>query len=68
MYADGKGLIKDYTLAHMWWNIAASQGDKEAANNRDIFEKRMTPSQIEKAQQLTRECVAKNYKGCWMKV
>ena len=31
---------------------------------RDSAVKRMTPSQIEKAQDLARECVAKNYKGC----
>jgi len=28
------------------------------------FVNRMTSSQIEKAQELARECVAKNYKGC----
>jgi hypothetical protein len=32
--------------------------------NRDIVAKKMTPSQIEKAQTLAGECVAKNYKSC----
>jgi len=25
----------------------------------------MTPSQIEEAERLSRECIKKNYKGCW---
>ena len=28
------------------------------------FTKNMTPSQIEEAERLARECVKKNYKGC----
>jgi len=64
MYSSGKGVIQNYTLAHMWWNISASQGDKDATKNRDNLAKKMTLSQIEKAQELARECVAKNYKDC----
>jgi hypothetical protein len=26
----------------------------------------MTPAQIEKAQDLARECIRKKYKGCWV--
>ena len=50
----------------MWYNISASNGDEVGGKNRDIIAKQMTPSQIEKAQDLARECVAKNYKGCWV--
>jgi TPR repeat protein len=64
MYRKGQGVIQDYTRAHMWWNIAASQGYKMGVKNRDLMAKEMTPSQIEKAQTLARECVAKNYKDC----
>ena len=64
MYAFGQGVLKDYVYAHMWWNIAASLGDEDAVKNRDIVAKSMTPSQIEKAQNLARECVKKNYKDC----
>ena len=64
MYEDGIGIPQDYTRAHMWWNIAASLGNEAAAGNRDKVEKMMTPSQIEKAQGLAHECVAKNYKDC----
>jgi TPR repeat protein len=64
MYATGQGVLKDEVYAHMWWNIAASNGKGEAQSNRDKVVEKMTPSQIEKAQQLARECVAKEYKGC----
>jgi TPR repeat protein len=64
MYANGQGVIQDNVYAHMWWDIAASSGDKEASKNRDAMAEQMTPSQIEEAQKLARECVAKNYKGC----
>ena len=63
-YSLGAGVLKDYVYAHMWWNIAASSGFKGASENRDLAAKRMTPSQIEEAQTLARECVRKNYKGC----
>ena len=64
MYDNGKGVLQDYVYAHMWVNISASNGEKNGAEVRDIIAKDMTPSQIEKAQDLARECVAKNYKGC----
>ena len=64
MYTNGFGVIQDYVRAHMWFNITASRGDKDAIENRDIVANRMTPSDISKAQDLARECVKKNYKGC----
>jgi uncharacterized protein len=64
MYKNGQGVPQDYVRAHMWLNLAASTGDEDSIENRDIVAKKMTPSQIEEAQKLARECVAKNYKGC----
>ena len=65
MYFRGQGgLIQDSIYAHIWSNLASSNGDKKGGENRDNMAKRMTPSQIEKAQDLARECVKKNYKGC----
>jgi len=64
LYYSGQGAAQDYTRAHMWWNIAGSQGYEDAGRRRDIIEYEMTPSQLEKAQDLAQECVAKNYKGC----
>ena len=64
MYSGGPGVLQYYLYAHMWFNVAASSGNKDAVINRDIVAKRMTPSQIEKAQKLARECVREKYKGC----
>ena len=64
MYGTGRGVIQDNVYAHMWLNIAASQGDKNAVKNRDIVAKRMNSTDISAAQKLARECVRKKYKGC----
>jgi TPR repeat protein len=64
MYADGEGVLKDYVYTHMWGNIAASNGDENGGKLRDFVAKLMTPSQLEKAKDLARECVRKKYKGC----
>ena len=64
MSYDGDGVPQDYVYAHMWGNIAASNGNENGAKLRDLVAERMTPSQIEEAQTLARECVRKNYKGC----
>ena len=55
MYYKGQGVLQDYVMAHMYWNIAAVSGDKDAIKFREIAEKKMTPSQLEKAQDLARE-------------
>jgi TPR repeat protein len=64
MYEFGQGVIKDYVYAHMWWNIAASNGASYAKKSRDEIETKMTTVDISKAQELARECVKKLYKGC----
>ncbi len=64
MYGLGQGVKKDYVYAHMWGNIAASNGNENGGKLRDLFAEEMTPTQIEKAQELARECVRKEYKGC----
>jgi hypothetical protein len=48
----------------MWWNLSAAQGNIDAAENRNIVAKRMTEKQIAEAQNLARECLAKNYENC----
>ena len=54
MYVKGTGVLQDYVSAHMWFNLAGSNGNKNSVHNRDIIEKRMSPSQIEKAQEMAR--------------
>ena len=54
MYYLGLGVPQDYVLAHMWVNLAASNGDEDAMKKRTMVEKAMSPSQIEKAQEMAR--------------
>jgi uncharacterized protein len=54
MYAKGEGVPQDYALAHKWWNLAGSNGVKQAVGNRNILEKKMTQQQIAEAQRLAR--------------
>jgi uncharacterized protein len=63
-YALGQGVLKDYVYAHMWGNVASFNGQENGGQLRDLIEAQMTPSQIEKSQDLARECLANNYKDC----
>lgn len=60
MYAKSDGILRDYIQAHMWFDIAAKSGDKQAARNRSIAAKKMTPSQIAEAQKLARVWMEKH--------
>jgi uncharacterized protein len=60
MYDIGLGVTQDYKSAHMWYNIAAASGSSTAVESRDLIAKEMTPSQIEKAQDMAREWMAKH--------
>jgi hypothetical protein len=63
-YALGQGVAKDLTRAYMWWDIAASLGNKDAKRKRGIIEEQMIPADVLKAKQLAKECIAKGYKDC----
>ena len=54
MYDDGTGVPQDYKEAHMWFNLSGSNGRKVAIKYRNKIEKKMTPQQIEKAQEMAR--------------
>ena len=53
-YVQGQGVPQDYVSAHMWFNLAGSNGDEQGASYRERVERKMSPSQIEKAQELAR--------------
>ncbi len=57
MYFNGEGVPQDFVLAHMWFNLAAAQGDTYGPTWRDELAKMMTPAEISEAQQLAREWV-----------
>lgn len=54
-YAKGLAVPKDFVLAYMWLNLAASAGVEIAANERDNIANTMNSEQIAEAQRLTRE-------------
>jgi hypothetical protein len=64
MYVMGKGVTQDYVRAGMWFNLAASKGDKNAKESLDRMAKGMKPSQIADAQRMAQDCEKKNYKNC----
>ena len=64
MYDEGEGIPEDDIFAYMWWNIASSLGDKDARDNKGIVAEEMPPTQIEKAQELSKQCLNSNYKDC----
>ena len=64
MYFNGQGVIQDNVYAHMWINIAGSNGSEGAAAARATVANRLTAADLSKAQDLARNCVRKEYKGC----
>ena len=65
MYNHGKGVPEDKRFAYMWFNLAAAQGYEEARTLRDWLANRiMTPAQTNEAQEMSRKCLAQNYKNC----
>jgi TPR repeat protein len=59
MYAQGQGVLKDYVIAHMWFNLSFSNGSKNGLEGREMLEEKMSPSQIEKAQEMARNWMPK---------
>ena len=52
MYQRGQGFEEDKVKAHMWFDLASRNGDKDAALDRDALEREMTPEQIAEAKQM----------------
>lgn len=55
MYASGKGVLQDYIQAHLWFNLAAAQGNERAYKAREKISEVMTSQQVAEAQSLARE-------------
>ena len=64
MYAQGRGVLKDSVLAHMWLNIAGANGDESAREGRDNLKRDMPPAEIDRATELARTCMASDYQDC----
>ena len=55
LYGDGIGVPQDYMLAHMWYNLSALQGYENATDQISSLEDKMSPQQIEQAQEMVRD-------------
>ena len=64
MYADGTGVEQDFINAYMWWDIADTNGFFMAKKSKKNLSTKMTTSQKEDAEKLSKECIKKDYKGC----
>ena len=62
LYYRGDGVIHDNIYALMWLNVARIGSQTQSF--REEIESEMTAADISKAQELARECVKKEYKGC----
>jgi hypothetical protein len=47
-------VAKDLVVAHLWFSLAADQGDEEAVMNLDLIEEQMSAEQITEARKLSR--------------
>ncbi len=63
MYLKGLGVLQDFCRAHLWLNIASSQGHKKARLQLEKLTKRMSAHQVAEAQKLARAWAAKNCKS-----
>ena len=55
LYGTGRGVPQDWVMAYAWYNLAAAGGEDLARRNRDLVAGRMTPAQLEVAQQRSTE-------------
>ena len=58
MYANGKGVPRDYVQAYKWYNLAAAQGNAISGTASLVveeLEEKMTPEKIAEAKRLSRE-------------
>jgi TPR repeat protein len=57
-YADGEGVPKDMIEAYKWISLAAAHGLSDAATFKGTLEKKLTPEEKAKAEQLVSASVA----------
>ena len=64
MYFDGQGVPQDHVRAYVWFTLAAIAGAPGASRNRNALAKLLNTEQMAQAQQMARDCQARNYAGC----
>ena len=64
MYAEGNGVLQDMIVAHMWFKIAAANGNEVVVTNRGNAASTLSSSDRVKAQQMAKRCMESNYRNC----
>ncbi len=59
----GMGALQDFSRAHMWFNIAASQGHDKARRHLERLTRKLSSDQIADAQKMARKWVHKHLQG-----
>ena len=54
LYEKGQGVPQDLVQSAVWYSLAAAQGNPDAARNRDIILKQLTPEQAAEAEKRTK--------------
>jgi len=62
MYLKGTGVLQDFCRAHLWFNIASSQGHKKAGMQLEKLTYKMSVHQVAEAQKLARAWAAKTHR------
>ena len=57
MFLNGKGVLQDFCMAHMWFNIASSRGHEKAGKQLEKLTHSMVAEQVAEAQSLARHWV-----------
>ena len=63
-YEKGIGVFTDYVKAYMWYFIAEHKGNRQAGLDRKRITIKMTPTQIDKAQAMARQCLPNESSFC----
>ncbi len=59
-HSTGRGVPADLVAAHMWFNLAAARGNREAARMRQEIAQEMTSAEIAEAQRQAREWMTRH--------
>jgi len=63
MFYYGQGVLEHYISAHVWLNLASSNGHNLASKTKDLLVKKMTADDIAAAQKLVQDCAVENSRG-----
>ena len=65
MYEVGAGVEQSNIRAHQWYNLAASNGDLTARENKKILERSMSTYEVSAAISQAKKCMFSGYVDCF---